>query len=203
MFLAPGGFRGLDFPLRLVAARQLAAFGLQIAFLDVLARLKHVVIESGHGTLDEVVGSASARGGEVQQLLFRAGGTIHFRALRLLLSEYANNGPIHTSHDSNGNISGQPLPNGRGSVTRKTEPRPRGSGCSFSGRSSEGGGAQFAPRPPRPPAGVGSGKSLRGSLSGRVAALYTNTASMIAICSMSACWMRSYTSMLEWWVRVS
>jgi hypothetical protein len=80
VFLAPGGFPSVDYPLRLVTARQLAAFSLQIAFLNVLARLKHVVIEPGHGILNEVIGSASARGGEVQQLLFRAGGEIHFHA---------------------------------------------------------------------------------------------------------------------------
>ncbi|SPE34076.1 hypothetical protein SBA3_2090013 [Candidatus Sulfopaludibacter sp. SbA3] len=42
VFLAPGGFHALNFKLRLVAVDQFATFGLRIAFLDVLTRLKLV-----------------------------------------------------------------------------------------------------------------------------------------------------------------
>ena len=49
--------------------------------------------------------------------------------------------------------------------------------------------------------GLGSG--LRGSFSSRIAAWYTNEATTTAFCFMSGAWMRSYTSMFEWCVRVS
>ena len=68
VFLAPDGLPGLNFPLRLFAVDEFAAFGLQIPFLDMLARLKHAVIVSGHGILDQIIRSSSAGGGDVQQL---------------------------------------------------------------------------------------------------------------------------------------
>jgi hypothetical protein len=51
VFLAPGGFHRLNFPPHPFAVNQLAAFSQPVAFLDGLARLKHIVIVSGHGIL--------------------------------------------------------------------------------------------------------------------------------------------------------
>src|SRR5258708_4191293 len=49
----------------------------------------------------------------------------------------------------------------------------------------------------RPRDGCGFGSGLRGSISSRMAVLYTNEAMMAEACIRSPGWMRSYTSMLE------
>jgi hypothetical protein len=52
------------------------------------------------------------------------------------------------------------------------------------------------------PLGSAAGVGMRGSISARVAELYTNHASIMELCITSSLYTRSSVSALEWWVRV-